>query len=280
MEIHPEKAERQALLRGVYGTWGRLIKGEDGRLDSRRQIEALRALRISTFNYFIFHDEYDWEDCQRFLPVAAEACLKVWVTVLSPWQGKRTGTPFGPEYQGCSYPFGTDYLAWCDALGQLAARHPNLTCFSIDDFDRKENFQILTPAYMAEMMKALRQSRSDIVFCPTIYGITPSLLGDYLDFIDGVMLWWANLDTRLGMKEWLWANKTIIAGRFPVIAGVYARSTTWHPTPPTLKTFKGCLRTARAGADGVMLFRPDLAAGKADPIVAYLLEEAQESETR
>ncbi len=271
-------AQRQALLRGVYGAWGRLIKGDDGRLNIPRQIAMLRSLRVSVFNYFIFSDEFDWEDCQRFLPAAAEAGLQVWITLLSPWQAKRHGTPFGSEYQGGSYPFGIDFWAWFDAIGQVATRHPNLTCVSLDDFDRKGNFETLTPDYMREMMQALRQNRQDIAFCPTIYGVTPTLLNEYVEFMDGVMLWWANLDINLGMEEWLWANQTIVDDRFPIIAGVYARSTTWHPAPPTLKTFQRCLRVAREGADGVMLFRPDLAAGVDDPIVAYLLQEAREED--
>ena len=272
MDTDSERMQRQALVRGVYGSWGRLIQGEDGRLDIERQLSALRALRVNTFNYFIFHHQSDWEDCQRFLPAAAEAGLQVWITLLSPWQAQRHGAPFGAEYQGGSYPFGVDFLAWCDAIGQVAARHPNLTCVSIDDFDHKDNLQTFTPAYLREMMALLRQNRSDIAFCPTIYGVSPTLLDDYLEFLDGVMLWWTNLDIHLGMKEWLWANQTIVAGRFPIVAGVYARSTTWHPAPPTLKTFRRCLRIAREGADGVMIFRPDLAAGAADPIVAYLMQ--------
>lgn len=275
---HSQRTRRQALLRGTYGTWGRLIPGEDGRLDTKRQIEALRSLGVSTFNFFISRNEFDWDDCIRFLPLAEQAGLKVWITVLSPWQG-GADTPFGPEYRGWSSPFGSDYLAWFDAFGQLAAAYSNLECVSIDDFDRKENFEKLTPAYVAQMIKALHQSRDDVAFCPTIYGVTPTLLEDYIELFDGVMLWWSNLDTRLGMKEWLWANRTIVAGRFPIIAGVYARATTWHPTPPTLKTFKGCLRTARQGADGVMLFRPDLAAAEADTIVAHLMQENREGQT-
>ena len=268
------RAQRQKLLRATYGTWGQLIRGEDGRLDAQRQIAMLQALGLSTFNYFISRNEFDWDDCQHFLPLAAEAGLKVWITILSPWQGRDTR--FGPEYRGCSAPFGTDYVAWFDAFGQLAAEHANLECVSIDDFDRQENFEILTTETVAQMIQALHQNRNDIAFCPTIYGVTPTLLEEYIETIDGVMLWWANLDTRLGMKEWLWANRTIVAGRFPIIAGVYARSTTWHPAPPTVKTFRGCLRAAQAGADGVMIFRPALAAGQDDPIVAYLMEKQQQ----
>jgi len=272
MSTHSNKALRQALLRDTCGTWGQIIRGENGRLDANRLIAMLQALGVSTFNYFIARSEHDWDDCQRFLPLAAQAGIKVWITILSPWQGRATR--FGPEYRGGSSPFASDYLAWFDAFGQLAAQHPNLECVSIDDFDRQENFEILTPEYVAQMINALHQNRDDIPFCPTIYGVTPTLLEEYIELFDGVMLWWANLDTRLGMKEWLWANKTIVDGRFPIIAGIYARSTTWHPAQPRLKTFKGWLQTAkRGGADGIMLFRPDLAAGEDDPIVAYLMQE-------
>ena len=82
------RKRRQALLHNTFGTWGRIIRGEDGRLDTKRQIAILEALGISTFNYFIARNEFDWEDCQRFLPLAAEAGLKIWITILSPWQGR------------------------------------------------------------------------------------------------------------------------------------------------------------------------------------------------
>lgn len=258
MNNREARARRQALLRGTWATWGGVIRTDDGHVDVERQLAAVQSLGVTTYNFPVWNNPHDWDDCQRFLPLAAEAGLKVWITILSPWQG------------GNSQPFESDFLAWFDAFGRLAGDYANLVAVSIDDFACEGNLDTFTPHYVRQLLRALRQKRDDVAFCSTIYGLSPVLLEQYAKLMDGVTLWWVNLDTTLGMEEWLWANKTLVAGRFPIIAGVYAHPTTWHPAPPAVKAFRHALRIAHKDADGVMLFHPNLAAGDADPLVVHV----------
>jgi hypothetical protein len=74
--------------------------------------------------------------------------------------------------------------------------------------------------------------------------------------VDGVWLWWVNLEGNNGLRASLKDGPVVARGRFPVYGGVYAHSTSWHkqggPKPETLPK---ALHLACTRSDGAVIWQ-------------------------
>ncbi|GAA3105478.1 hypothetical protein GCM10020001_023800 [Nonomuraea salmonea] len=143
---------------------GNLIREEQPRADGIRHtdtkaiIAGLKAINANTYVYPMAGDDVQWTDLRdEFLPAAAAAGIDVWVLVYSPSQA------------GCcvSKPFRHDYVAWSREIAKLAASHPNLTGWTVDDY--AYDLRTFTPAYLRQMRAAAEAISPDLRFVPTVY---------------------------------------------------------------------------------------------------------------
>jgi len=83
--------------------------------------------------------------------------------------------------------------------------------------------------------------------------------------VDGVWFWWTNLEKLDGLRSLLEDSRLVVAGRFPIYAGVYAHSTSWHKEGnPSPKVLRGALELACRYADGAIIWNLPLSPNIAD----------------
>ncbi|MFB9468037.1 hypothetical protein ACFFR3_00885 [Nonomuraea salmonea] len=173
-----------AAAPGVLGTVGNLIREEQPRADGIRHtdtkaiIAGLKAINANTYVYPMAGDDVQWTDLRdEFLPAAAAAGIDVWVLVYSPSQA------------GCcvSKPFRHDYVAWSREIAKLAASHPNLTGWTVDDY--AYDLRTFTPAYLRQMRAAAEAISPDLRFVPTVYypQFTDAFVAEQIPLMDGVI---------------------------------------------------------------------------------------------
>jgi hypothetical protein len=74
--------ERGRALRGSFGTYAGEPRTKDGHVDIERLVSELAELKANTYHWLIWHRETDWEDLQRFLPLARQENILVWVCLV------------------------------------------------------------------------------------------------------------------------------------------------------------------------------------------------------
>ena len=76
--------DRGSAIRGSLGTYDGEPRGKDGRVDIPRLISELVDIRANTYHWLINHAATDWDDLQRFLPMARKNRIRVWVCLAPP----------------------------------------------------------------------------------------------------------------------------------------------------------------------------------------------------
>ena len=161
-------------------------EGEPKRLDAERMIDALVEQGSKVTCFLIWHNENDWEELQRFLPLAAEKNVQVWAYLSPPSE-----TAFADGKMNYSEPFRLDYVRWAKELAKLSRKHANLKAWVIDDFGG--NLWLYTPDYMKKMIGAMKEINPYFAFLPLLYGrqITEAHVAQYGSFYDGVVFAYA-----------------------------------------------------------------------------------------
>jgi hypothetical protein len=199
-----DAAQRADVLRGSLGTFGGqprqhggytdvprlLVEWKDGKVKSEGRVDVdqlladLIDLKANTYHWHIWCSETDWDDLQRFLPLARAKGIKVWVTVMPPAECP----PHFPVY---SEPFRLDYERWAVEIAKLSLKEPNLVAWSIDDFvwDLKKAF---TPDKLRRILDGARKINPRLAFCPCVY--LPALTNpkhkftkEHIELIDGIL---------------------------------------------------------------------------------------------
>ena len=96
---------------------------------------------------------------------------------------------------------------------------------------------------------------------PTLYDLDRTIADQLAGCVDGVWLWWTNLEEAIGLKSLLENSPFAVRGRFSVYAGVYAHWTSWHNEAegsPSPLVYRLTLEDACKYADGVILWQPSL----------------------
>jgi hypothetical protein len=189
-----ERAARAGVLRGTLGTFGGEPRGKDGytsipdlllqwkagtakpvgRVDVRQLLADVLDLHANTYHWHIWRSPTDWDDLQRFLPLAREKGISVWVSVMPP-------SECPPKFPNYSEPFRLDYDRWAVEIAKLSVREPNLVAWSIDDFvwDVKKTF---TPERLGRMIDASHAINPKLAFCPCVYW--PAVVDPKLRFVE------------------------------------------------------------------------------------------------
>lgn len=246
------KSSRTAPLRGTFGTYDAAPRQADGRVDVERLIRELEVLRANTYNWLIWHASTDWEDLHRFLPLARQKQIRVWVTLVPPSESP-------PRTRNYSEPFRLDYAKWAAEIAQLSLREPNLVAWSLDDFSH--NTRTFTPACLRAVLEAARQINPKLAFVPCCYyrHVTPSFAETYRPWLDGVLFPYRNesgemnLQNSSAVESEVSRLKELFGPTVPVFVDVYA---TKHSrlNDSTPQYVREVMSAARRCADGVLVY--------------------------
>jgi hypothetical protein len=218
----PGRVDRTAALRGTFGTYGGQPRGADGRVKVEQLAAELGELRANTYHWLIWTGQADWEDLQRFLPLARARGILVWVCLVPPSESP-------PRTKRFSEPFKLDYERWAVELAKLSRREPNLVAWSIDDFSR--NLSVFTPARLGQILGAAREIAPQLAFVPCVYfpaAAKPEVARDYRGLIDGILFPYrhesnkANLTDASLVAPEVARIKAAWGPEVPVIVDVYA----------------------------------------------------------
>ncbi|HUT88392.1 MAG TPA: hypothetical protein VMY37_02750 [Thermoguttaceae bacterium] len=213
--------ERARALRGSFGTYNGEPRREDGHVDVERLVSELAELKANTYHWLIWHRETDWEDLQRFLPLARQKNILVWVCLVPPSESP-------PHTKQYSEPFRLDYQRWAVEIAKLSLREPNLVAWSVDDFTH--NLGFFTPEYLGKVLGEARKINPNLAFVPCSYSprVTPQFAEKYGGLIDGILfpyraeLTGANLTDSTLVDAEVATLKKLLGPSVPVIVDVYA----------------------------------------------------------
>jgi hypothetical protein len=253
--LRREQAERRKLLApqlaGTLGDYDAEPRTPDGRVDIPRLLEQIETAHMNMYDWLLWHAPTDWEDFQRFLPLAKERNLKVWVTLCPPSE-QGDGYPW-------SEPFRVDFLKWADEIGKLSKQYDNLVAMVIDDFWSGENHSLFTPDYIAKLVAALRAQNPKVAFLPTIYWGTigdQQWIQDYGPLADGIVFPYAELETGDDLAEQLQACREWLGPVKFLMMNVYASgsSGSGEKEPRTAEYMRKVLTVSRQMCDGIRIY--------------------------
>ena len=233
--------------------WSPPVVAANGSIDSAATIRILKGIGADCYGALIWRQRehgtkpFDWASFKQFVAAAKPAGIDVWAILIPPSEG------------GDSPPFNRDYVRWMKELAKLSLRFSNLKGANIDDYVSGISKNTFTPAYTCDIYQAKQAINPKFQFVPTIYDLTRPLAEKYGSCVDGVWLWWTNLDTSAGLQSWLVNTRLAVDGRFPIYSGVYAHTTSWHraegPKPSVLKR---TVETACRNANGSIIWQMPL----------------------
>jgi hypothetical protein len=186
-------------------------------LDSR-----IHELRSDGFECQVFVIEANpvntYGNLKNVLEATRDTNIVTWAVVVPPAE-KGAKTP----------PYRTNYVAWSQALAKLSLKYKNFRGFNIDDFiDPGINEKTFTRDYNCKIYAATKEVNPHFLFMPTIYDLDRGVADRLAGCVDGVWLWFTNLESTGGLKSILEDSRYAVDGRFPVYGGVYASSSSWH----------------------------------------------------
>ena len=250
---HPKREINWHAMGPTPCVWSPPVAGPNGAIDSAATIRILKQLGAGCYDALIWRERehgpkpFDWESFKKFVAAAQPAGINVWAVLIPPSEG------------GDSPPFNHDYVRWMQEIARLSLHYPNLKGVNIDDYVSGISKNTFTPAYTCEIYRAKQAINPRLQFVPTIYDLTRPLAKKYGACVDGVWLWWTNLDTAAGLESWLENTRLAVNGRFPIYSGIYANETSWHraaaPEPAVLQR---SVETACRNASGAIIWQMPL----------------------
>jgi hypothetical protein len=248
----PRLDDHMAAVVGCFGTYNGEPRGKDGRVDIARLLGELSDLRVNTYNWLLWHAATDWEDLQRFLPLARERGIRVWVSLVPPSESP-------PHTKLYSEPFKVDYERWATEIAKLSVREPNLVAWSIDDY--AHNLKVYTPEQMRKIREAMHKENPRLAFVPCLYfrQVTPKFAEDYKGLLDGILFPYrhdsgkANLTDASQVEAEVQRIRELVGPGVPVIVDVYA---TKHARleDSTPEYVRHVMEAGRRSADGVLIY--------------------------
>jgi hypothetical protein len=245
-------ARRQALSHS-YGTYGANLRTPDGHIDSQRLLADLAELHANTYNWLIAGAATDWDDLHKFLPLAREHVIRVWVTLLPPSESS-------PKTKHFSEPFRLDYEEWVRELAALSAREPALVAWSVDDF--AYNLKAFTPERLRTILAGGREKNPNFAFVPCVYfkQATPAFAKRYGKLVDGILFPYRSESTKAGLVDATQVAREVrmlkarFGKGFPIIVDIYAtrHSRLGASTPEYVGQV---MKLAQPVADGIHIYR-------------------------
>ncbi len=140
-----------------------------------------------------------------------------------------------------------------------------LILLNIDDLFSNISNQKFTRKYLSRLYQTKQEINPHLLFIPTIYELDAEVADRLAGIVDGVWFWWLNMEIVGGMRSQFENSRRVVAGRFPIYAGVYGHSTQFHPQGnPTPKVLGRLLHIACQYADGAVIFNLSLSPDASD----------------
>jgi hypothetical protein len=247
---------RRKPLEGAFGTYDGEPRLPNGRIHTQELLSELTELRANTYNFLIWHAKTDWDDLQKFLPLAREKQIKVWVTLVPPTESPPL---YGETY---SEPFRLDFKRWEVEIAKLSLQQPNLVAWSLDDFsDNVAVAHTFTPEQWKEILSAARAINPKLAFVPCCYfqHLTREVAAHYRELIDGVLFPYMhaakgmNLTDTDTMELEVHQFKNLFGKDMPVFVDIYAsRHTSLNETTP--EYIARAMRAGKKASDGVLIY--------------------------
>lgn len=251
-QTQPAPTEQAKAVMGCFGTYNASPRAKDGHVDLQRLLDELVELRANTYNWLVWRAPTDWDDLQRFLPMARRQNIRVWVSLVPPSESP-------PQTKLYSEPFKLDYDEWAKQIGQLSGREPNLVAWSIDDF--VHNLKVFTPEKTRHMRDLARAGNPKIAFVPCSYfrQVTPKFAAEYRDALDGILFPYrnesvkANLTDAGAVENEVHRLRELMGPGIPIVVDVYAtaHSQLGASTPEYVRDV---MEAGRRSADGVLIY--------------------------
>ncbi|MES2390326.1 MAG: hypothetical protein V4555_01695 [Acidobacteriota bacterium] len=255
----PQAAKGQAM--GSFPcAWWLPINGLDHNTDVAATVSGLQSAGFKCGAFVVqgTAPAKSFDSFLRILEVTKNTDIAMWVIIVPP-----------AEKGADTLPYRTDYVAWSDALSKISLKYKNFRGFNIDDYlNPGINTNTFTRDYGCKIYAAKQKNNPHFLFMPTLYDLDRTIADRLAGCVDGVWLWWTNLEEAIGLQSLLENSPYAARGRFPLYAGVYAHWTSWHdeakgsPSPLVLRL---TLESACKYADGVILWQPSL--DPADPLL-------------
>lgn len=243
-----EKSEWHAMGSAPCA-WAVPIRGPSNTLDVSVTIQSLRNNGFDCYVHVIENAPPNtFEALEPLLPAAQAAGISVWPVLIPPSEG------------GNSLPYKTDYIQWVKALTQLSLKYSALRGVNIDDSLIGISSKTFTRSYLCRLYQTKQRINPKFLLIPTIYDLDRGVADRLAGCVDGVWLWWVNLEITNGMRSLLEDSQFVVEGRFPVYAGVYAHRTSWHQEgDPVPKILQRALEIACRYSDGAVIWNLPLA---------------------
>lgn len=241
--------------------WWLPINGPDHNTDVAATVRGLRAAGFKCGAFVVqgTAPAKSYDSFQKILEATKDTDIAMWVIIVPPAEK-------GAE----TLPYRTDYVAWAEALARLSLKYKNFRGFNIDDYlNPGINTKTFTRDYGCEIYAAKKKINPGFLFMPTLYDLDRTIADQLAGCVDGVWLWWTNLEEAIGLQSLLENSPYAVRGRFPVYAGVYAHWTSWHNEAkgsPSPLVYRLTLESACKYADGVILWQPSL--DPSDPLLS------------
>jgi hypothetical protein len=235
--------------------WSDPLTKADGNLDIDGTIHALQAGRF-TCNVFVITGSAGNSDpsFQKFLSAADKAKIDTWSVLIPPSEGSN------------SLPYRSDYVKWMKDMGELSLVYTHFRGVDIDDIDQGISPEIFTRSYLCKIYRTKQAANPQLQFVPAIYDLDRTVADRLAGCVDGVWLWWVNLEKATGLPSFLKNSKLAANGRFPVYGGIYAHWTSWHKSGnPVPAIFQETLRDSCSFSDGAVIWRISL--DPSDPLL-------------
>jgi hypothetical protein len=231
-------------LGSVPCVWAVPIQGRHSELDVGATVRDLQSNGFDCLVQVVSNKPPNsFTDLKRLLVAAQPAGISVWPVLIPPSEGAS------------SLPYRSDYVQWMKTLAGLSLRYPVLRGVNVDDLLIGTSSPTFTRAYICHMYQAKQRINPRFLFTPTVYELDTGVATRLAGCVDGVWLWWVNLEKNDGWKSLLEDSRVVVDDRFPVYGGVYARSTSWHRQgDPAPAIMNGALETACSYADGAILW--------------------------
>lgn len=247
---HADAVPAAAAAKSVHAvgnvpcSWNVPIERSDHTLDVDATIRLLKANHFTCYVQPIEeHSPMAYQDFLNLLPAAQAAGIDLWPVLI-------------PHTEGFSLPYREDFVRWMQELAKLSLKYPVLRGVNIDDIDAGGNDRMFTRNYMCEIYRAGRAINPKLLFLPTVYDLDRDAVERYAGCVDGVWLWWTNLEQNNGLRAFIRDGRAMARGRFPVYAGVYAHSTSWHKQGgPKPEILKAALDIGCKYSDGVIVWQ-------------------------
>lgn len=228
-------------------------------VDTPRMIQQLKRLHVTTYWYLVWYTPTEWQDfVNEFEPAAERAGIDIYVYLVGPSECSPI----------CSEPYGTDYVAWAQAIADLSLQHPNIKGWAIDDFIY--NLSLFTPSYMKQVVGASHTINPGLRFYAQIYqnNLTPDFTSVYTPIVDGYVLAfrddpWHNTQVTSSLPGQIERDAALVHsyGKNLVLM-VYAYGLSDTPMFPSASYIDTCVRI------GLAYLRAGVIAG----VVTYVLK--------